>query len=114
MCDFGGVLEQDLGDFVFESDARSLQRILDHRDLSPTSLGHGKTVDSNKNNFKPSLTPAKNIPRSMRKQKDVYDFFEAKNGAVFCRKRNQVFKNCTACFISLFWYQVYIFCAVIA
>ena len=71
MYGLGGVLEQDLGDFVFESDARSLQRILDHRDLSPTSLGHGKPNISNKNQVMPSLTPAKNIPRSLRKQKDA-------------------------------------------
>ena len=89
MDELGGVLEQDLGDFVFESDASSLQRILNNRALSPSSLGYAKPAANIRPSptFIPSLTPAKNIPPSMKKQKELYEFFEAKNGAVFCRKR---------------------------
>ena len=87
MEDFGGVLEEDLGDFKFETDDKSLQQILEHRAISPTSLGYGKPKSHNTNKVVPSLTPAKNIPASLKKQKDKYEFFEAKNGGVFCRPR---------------------------
>ena len=89
MNDLGGVLEQDLGDFVFESDAQSLQRILDNKALSPTTLGYGKQIEKTSNKVMPTLTPAKHIPSSMKKHKDKYEFFEAKNGMVFCRTRNK-------------------------
>ena len=96
----GGVLEQDLGsDFVFESNAKSLKNILEHRELSPNSLGYrqwnkenndGSTASGNTIEFKSSLTPARHLPRSMKMQKDEFDFFEGKNGAVFYRKKLQV------------------------
>ena len=87
MDDFGGVLEEDLGDFKFESDAKSLQQILENRAISPTSLGYGKPKPNVTNIGMPTLTPAKNIPASLKKQKDKFEFFEAKNGGVFCRPR---------------------------
>ena len=87
MDDFGGVLEEDLDGFKFESDAKSLQQILENRAISPTSLGYGKPKTNTSNKGLPSLTPAKNIPASLKKQKDKYEFFEAKNGGVFCRPR---------------------------
>ena len=87
MDDFGGVLEEDLDGFKFESDAKSLQQILENRAISPTSLGYGKPKTNTSNKGLPSLTPAKNIPASLKKQKDKYEFFEAKNGSVFCRPR---------------------------
>ena len=87
MDDFGGVLEEDLDGFKFESDAKSLQQILENRAISPTSLGYGKPMTNTSNKGLPSLTPAKNIPASLKKQKDKYEFFEAKNGGVFCRPR---------------------------
>ena len=87
MDDFGRVLEEDLGDFKFESDAKSLRQILENRAISPTSLGYGKPKPNTTNKGMPTLTPAKNIPASLKKQKDKFEFFEAKNGGVFCRPR---------------------------
>lgn len=79
---------QDLGsDFVFESDPRSLQRILDNRELSPNSV---LALRNSKLLFqKPSFTPAKNVPMdNIENLRRNYDFFEGQNGAVFYRPKS--------------------------
>ena len=88
MDEIGSLPEQDLGDFVFEPDAQSLQRILENRAISPNSLGYGKQKEIPTKNFT-GLTPAKNLPNSLRKQQDKYEYFEGKNGAIIYRERKK-------------------------
>ena len=88
MDEIGNLPEQDFGDFVFEPDAQSLQRILENRAISPNSLGYGKQKEIPIKNFT-GLTPAKNLPSSLRKQQDKYEYFEGKNGAIIYRERKK-------------------------
>ena len=84
---FGGVLEEDLGDFKFEADAKSLQQILDNRAISPTSLGYGKPKPSYKCKESPKLAPETNQLFSMKKQSENFEVIDGKNDDLLCRPR---------------------------
>jgi hypothetical protein len=52
------------GDIDFETDPRSLQRILENRELSPSVL-----------KFRSSLTPAAKLHKSLKKNKVIIAYF---------------------------------------